>query len=214
MTADPLPTPRYSIAQAARMAGLHPARVRRWLGVGGSPPTVVRQPGASRAHVSFLDLVELDMVRSLVFDGFELRRLRAAVQDAATRLGIDHPLARRQFLCDGQRLFLDDGEALVVLGHGGRLALDRVVRERSRVIEFAPDGRARRWWPMGRGDVVVLDPDLSWGEPAIDGTRWTTHALVQAVRGEQGDVHRVATIYQIEVEKVRRAMEYEGLIAA
>lgn len=211
---DPRHTGRYTIAQAARLARLHPSRVRRWLGVSGEPATVIRHAETPVGLVSFLDLIELEIVRALLHEGFEIRKLREAVRDAAARLKVDHPLAQKRFLVGDTRLFLEDTHGVIELGSGGQAAFETVVRQRSRVLDFAKDGLAARWWPLGHHSIVVIDPVVAWGEPSVAGTRWTTHALAQAVRAQGGDQSAVAEDYGLEIEQIRRALEYEGLVAA
>jgi uncharacterized protein (DUF433 family) len=48
----------------------------------------------------------------------------------------------------------------------------------------------------------------------VTGTRIFTRTLVQAVRAEGDDVQRVADLYDLNVEQVRAAMEYEERQAA
>src|SRR4051812_3928519 len=103
---DPRHVGRYTIPDAARMTGLASARVRRWLGNAAARPAVIRHASTDRDLVSFLDLVELDIVHSLVREGYDFRRLREAIHDGAQRLGTDHPLAQKRFLADGRDLFL------------------------------------------------------------------------------------------------------------
>ena len=211
---DVLHQPCYSIPRVARLVHLHPARVRRWLGTSSSSPTIVRAGQAEQNKASFLDLVELYMVAELVRQGFRLPRLRALLQEAARHEKLDHPLARRRFLIDGDHLFLDQNDAVLELGTGGQLALERIIRERAEKVEFDPNGLACLWWPMGRDADVVVDPTTLWGEPRIAGTRLSTHMIASAVRAEGNNFERVAAQYELPVERIRRAVEYEGLLAA
>ncbi len=67
---------------------------------------------------------------------------------------------------------------------------------------------------MGRDADVVVDPTTLWRETLIAGTRLSTHMIAASVRAEGNNFERVADQYALPVEGIRRAVEYEGLLAA
>lgn len=214
---------RYIPAEAARMLNMSARTVRRWLAATPAhPPSgapVIRHPDTPEGMVSFLDLVELRMVRELVrASGLNLRTVRKNLQEAARLLGVDHPLARRRLLRQEKHLFvgLSDGPdaPFVVLGTNGQLALEQLLHERAEVLDFNEDDLAIRWWPLGRERPVVVDPAVGFGNPTIAGTRIYTSTLVSMVRAEEGDYEKVGRLYHLAPDVVRTAVEYEGLLAA
>lgn len=213
---DPRHAPYYPIAQAAQIVGLSPRRVRAWLGADAAArPTVVRKEGAPPDAASFLDLVEMRAVKDLLSQpGVSILKLRAKLAEAARIEGVDHPLAQRKFLVDGAHLFLDQGEVIVELGRGGQIAFEKIIRERATELEFDASGLAQRWWPLGLGKVVVIDPEYLCGEPRIEGHRLSTRFLAQAVRAEPGGVPAVAKMYDIDEASIHLALEYQGYLAA
>lgn len=206
---------RYRPTDAARMVGLQPSTARRWLQRAGADP-------AGGHAVSFLSLVELVMVKEIRRQtGLSMQRVRRHIEEAERILKTTHPLARRRFLVDGKHLFVglsSSGDApFMELGTEGQIALEGVLRQRARVLDFleaGDDDFACRWYPLGRDVDVVVDPAVGWGTPLVAGTRIYTRTLVQAVRAEGDDVQRVAELYEIPVSKVEAAMRYEGLQAA
>jgi hypothetical protein len=34
-------------------------------------------------------------------------------------------------------------------------------------IEFTANGQAKRWFPLKRSNVIVLDPDIAFGKPIL-----------------------------------------------
>lgn len=178
-------------------------------------PAVVRPEGQDGPQVSFLDLVELQLVRTLVEEkGVSLPRLQRSVQDLTRRKGLHHPLARERLYVTGGRLFAEDGSVMLELGTNGQTALSEVIRACGERLEFDRKGIATRWHPMGRENVIVIDPRRGWGEPCIEGTRLTTHAVKMAVVGEGGNVAAVAAMYGIKPEHVQQALDYESKLAA
>jgi uncharacterized protein (DUF433 family) len=158
---------------------------------------------------SFLDLIELHMLAGLR-KYVPAKRLKAAILDAAERLGVDHPLARHSFLRDGGHLFLEKEGAILHLGRAGQLAFPNIIRPRAELIAFADDGIAARWYPLGRENCVVINPSIQGGVPTIDGTRIDTRTLAESVDVE-GDVNKVARIYEIDVNQVRMAWAWHRI---
>lgn len=216
---------RYQPAELARMVGLPPSTARRWLGMGPSSSgkgVVKRHPDTAPAYASFLDLVEVLMIRDLVKgSGLSLKKVRAHVAEAERLLGIDHPLARRRFLRDGDHLFVGlsgpKSGPFIELGENGQVHLEGIVRQRALTLDFdgeTGDELACRWWPMGREGGVMVDPSYGWGNPVVAGTRIYTRVLASMVRAEGNDFDKVAWAYEISPAQVHQAVEFEGLLAA
>ena len=214
----PMHDGRYEPALVARWLGMHHSTVRRWLATSPSYRTdramVVRSNETPRRLASFLDLVELYIAKELIGRGIGPRKLRRALRETSERLGVDHPLARRQFLVDGRSLYLPIDDQVIDLGEGGQLGLGPIIRERAEKLEFDLEGLAKRWWPAGRGGHVVVDPEVGYGVPVVEGTGTSTAVLHTFWIAEGRDSNRVADWYGLPVEDVKRAVEFEERVAA
>jgi uncharacterized protein (DUF433 family) len=211
---------RYTPTDAARLVGLHPSTVRRWLQVspsasGGRTPVV--RDGGEPGLVSFLDLVELDMLRRLREKGVSTHALIRAAQEATECLQVDHPFVRRGVrVAPGKRtahIYLpmpaeSEREGLLHLGNRGQMALAEVVEQISELLDYDLDGLVRRWWPEGRAGGVVVDPEVGFGEPVVTGTRIHADVLFDMVEAEDGDVDRVAQLYEIPPQRVNQAIAF------
>lgn len=211
---------RYTPAEVARLLGMSPATVRRWLASSPSIPgeraVVVRDGVHGGALASFLDLVELSIADELVRRfGLRTALLRASLREASRRLGLHHPLARRQFLVEGRRLHLPMTDGTILeLGSGGQLGLNEVIRTLARAVEFDPDGLARKWWPLGEGGPISVAPDVAFGAPVVEGSRLEVATLVDLCEAEGGDIERVAWLYELSPEVVRQAVGFGARRAA
>jgi len=178
--ADPWEAAVYEAAEVGRWARLRPALVRRWL---RSAPS-----GQRRARASFLDLIDLLFAGPFLARGLRLRQLRAGLDEAGHLLGVDH-FAARDFFTDGHGIFLRTrtyGDAMLRLLSDGRwIAADDIV-DISGSIEFdAGSGVAERWYPSGVDGLIVIDPLVAGGRPAIDGRAVPT-AEVHAAFADAG----------------------------
>jgi len=224
-----LTRPAYSVAEAGRLVGLAPGRVRRWLRgyeyaycdtVRGQPPVLRGRPVGS-SYASFLDLVDLLFVKQFLDRGVSLQKVRRALDEARELLGTDH-FARRTFFTDGGSIFLrlqeadgDWPDALLELMSGGQWVIAPVIRELARQIDFeSPDGLAKRWYPLGRDRPVVLDPTVAYGAPSITGRGVKTTNIHDLFVAEGESLASVRSWWELSDDEIRAAVDFERQLAA
>ena len=109
----------------------------------------------------------------------------------------------------------DKGDAILELLSGGQWVISDFIHELAQQIDFGgPCGFARRWYPMGKEGLVVLDPAISFGRPIIKGKGITTLNIYDFYRGEKKNIDAVSSWMNIEISEVKAAVEFEQLIAA
>jgi len=221
----------YTRADAARLLGLSPGRVSSWVRGyryvwgpkdrrrRGKQPAVIRTDipiiDGSLA-VSFLELVELFVVKQFRDKDIPLQTVRVAWNHAARAFDTLHPFADRRVFTDGGRIFMalqDDGGAPDVLEVSSRRMPFQVVagpifHESFHEIEFDDNtALARRWWPRGREIPIVLDPTIAFGAPVVRGTRVPTATLARYAAGRP--VKAVADAFELPAEQVKAAVAFE-----
>ena len=202
--ADPWDAAVYEAAEVGRWAGLRPSLVRRWL---RSAPS-----GQRRARASFLDLIDLLFAGPFLSRGLRLRQFRAALDEAGHLLGVDH-YASRDFFTDGHGIFLRTrtyGDAMLRLLSDGRwIAADDIV-DIAGSIEFdAGSGVAERWYPSGVDGLIVVDPLVAGGRPAIDGRAVSTADVHAAFTDEGRSVAGVRARLGLSTGEVEAAVLFE-----
>lgn len=218
-----LDQPLYGYAEAARLARLPVATVRRWLlgyrysdddGIAVVMPPVTRgERVAEREGVSFLDLVELAAIGRLKERGFSLVAIRRVVAYCREELDVAHPLATARFRTDGRDIFIaHEGALLDVLRRRGAYAWDDVLAPFLDTLDYEDD-LARRWWPMGRQSLIVVDPEIGFGLPVVAGVGVRTETIGEHFRaGDPTDA--IAREYGLDREQVERALRFELRLAA
>jgi DNA-binding transcriptional MerR regulator len=148
---------------ACRIVGVTPRQIQYWDEIGLAKPSASAAAGrGSRRRYSFLDLVRLSVVRSLIERGLKPKNIRkslAVLRDARPKV-LD-PLARLNLVTDGERLFLVTADRRQILDVLERqfvfsIALGPLVRElRGRAESLSLDTLAARRPPSvgnrGRG---------------------------------------------------------------
>jgi uncharacterized protein (DUF433 family) len=217
----------YSVAEAARLAEVPSARIRRWLrgysylttaGKRDSSPVISRELPIidGELALSFLDLIEVKVVNALRIQRISWKLIRLAEQHAREIFHVGHPFATKKFRTDGRRIFADlkkeHGERPLVDLADNQLTFRSVVEPNLKNIDFDSKQRAERWWPMGCRHRVLLDPQRSFGQPIVrEGV--PTIVLARAFKLEQS-YETISKWYEVEVRAVRDAVQFERNMAA
>jgi uncharacterized protein (DUF433 family) len=220
----------YPLQQAARLVGVEPRAVRRWLqgyswkhgtGRASSAPlwrTQLSDEELPGEVIGFRDLLELRLVAAFVAHGVGLKTIRATVDEAAQTFGGAYPLTNHRFLTDGKRIFLDAVEATGERSMRDVLSKQYVFSDIIKPslyagIEYAAEG-ARRWFPMARRRDIVLDPALQFGTPVLADAGIPTDTIHAAYIAEGRDSAMVARVFNITTRAVNAAVAFETKLAA
>jgi len=225
-----LDSPAYPIAEAARMVALSPGQVKRWLQGyafayrtktepqvrhSKKPPVVPGTQHRESNYASFLDVIDLLLVKKLLVDGISLQHARIVIDEAKDFLDTRH-LGYETFFTLGGRVFLEiDSSSIMALSAGGQMALERFIRELGHQIEF--DERTKlaiRWYPLHPDRRVVVDPSVSFGRPVIAGRRVTTSNIYDFFVSEKRQVRVLCDWMDLDQEEVEAAVKLEEQLAA
>lgn len=211
-----LTSPRYTYAEADRVAGVSRGTARRWLsGYAYRVPTgqTVKvppiTPGTTEAGaVSFLDVVEIVAIGGLKEAGFSTRAIRQIVRNCQEILGVQRPLTTLKLKTGGRDVFIDQGSVLLEVGRRKRMqAWDEVLAPFLDTLDYTHEV-ASRWWPLGRDVPIIVDPNYGHGLPVIAGSGVRTEIIRE--RAEAGDlIQQIASDFNLDCTEVERALQFE-----
>jgi uncharacterized protein (DUF433 family) len=173
--------PVYSISQTAKLAGVHPITIRRWL-YGSHTNSTKMKPvfgentvSGEKAEVSFLQLAEIVVVGRFRQRQVKLDTLRQAHAYASHTLHLDYPFAWLHLKTDGVHVFSDfekdhPDASLLSLDKKGQLTLPGNVIQALELFDYENEFAAR-WYPIGRNVPIVIDPRFGAGRPTIPDRR-------------------------------------------
>jgi len=222
-----LGTGMYPLPRAARLVGAELRTVRRWLkgyawkcgdGRKVSGPLWTLQHAQDEEFgdeqvLGFQDLLELRTVARFIAQGVSLQVIRATIDVARETLG-DYPLHAKRFVTDGKKIFLGEDPKLLDVRRQ-QFAMDAVIRPSLlEGIEYGANAAALRWFPVPRKRLVVLDPQVQFGEPIVARGGVPTDTLAAACKAEGDNVERVARLYRVTPQEVRAAVAFEQQLAA
>lgn len=223
-----LQTGIYTIPDAARLTGVTPWRIRRWVkgyefrvkhGRHRSPPVWNSQidPIGNAIALGFLDLLEVQCVDAFISAGVNWKTLRCVHDRAQQMVHHTHPFCTHRFATDGRTIFLEvreqNDEVTLWDMREVQRVFDRVIRPLLKNVELGEGRTPLRWWPRGKAHLVALDPRRSFGQPIVFREGVPTAVLARSVVAN-GSVDEVARWFEIPKDSVRKAVEYEQSLAA
>lgn len=219
----------YTIPEAARLTGVSSARIRRWLKGYDfktkkrrhhSNPVWIGQldPIDGKLAVGFRDLIEIRFVAAFIRQGVSWKTMRAAHVAAQQRLRTQHPFCTNRFVTDGREILLRQaekfGDAALLDITTSQQEFARIVEPFLKELEFADGTTLVRWWPLGMGRAVVVDPARNFGQPIAAHAGVATRVLAQSVKANGGSVELVVRWYEVDPREVNDALEFETGLAA
>lgn len=158
----------------------------------------------------FLTLIEIIAVDSFREIGVSFPKIKLAHEMLADMLNTSYPFAHAELMSDGKRIFYDVDTALLEMNKKQQLSFTRLVAPYCKKIDFQnKTNLAERYWPLGKGHNIVVDPHHSFGQPVITGTNTTAEAIMNMLRaGESPEM--IASLYELnrkDVEDVRAFMK-------
>jgi uncharacterized protein (DUF433 family) len=212
--------PLYSYGESDYLAQVTPGTSKRWLDgyqywrpsgerVAQPPVTPGSRPDGG---VTFLDLMEITAIGLLKQAGFSLPRIRDIVSNCQDILGLQRPLVTVQFKTDGREIFVDQGAALLEVGRRkGQQAWNEFLAPFLEEIDYEHE-LARRWYPLGRDKLVVIDPAYGHGLPVVRDTGVRTEIVFERFQvGES--IREIAGDFNIQPDEVEQALQLESRLA-
>jgi uncharacterized protein (DUF433 family) len=202
----------YRIADVARYARIPVSTIYDWFRTRSVLESDFIRIDDMRA-VSFHDLIDTFVAHHFRKFGVTLRTVRRAYRNLIGVLGTPHPFCHRGLYTDGKRIIVDVSKAL------GESTLQDAVKDQ-RFFDFIKkhldhvsyselNNLATRWLIHTN---VMIDPQIAFGSPVIQGTRVNTHIVHGTYYANNKDAALVSRLYRISTGQVKDAVTFEDSI--
>jgi len=205
-----LSVPTYQVSDAARYADISTSSIRNWQKLAAIAP---REHGDL---LSYLQLIEIAVIAAMRKTGVPFSAIREAKNYLSRTLNSDHPFALHCFKTDGKKILMDlsefdvrEKEKLIDISHNGQLGWNSILKDKLQEFEYHKEtGIVQRWHIQGPHSPIVIDPQISFGAPAVKGIpTWSIKARLDA--GES--IAEIADDFSIETSDVSQALRFEGV---
>jgi uncharacterized protein (DUF433 family) len=216
----------YAVPEVARLTGVPAARVRRYVcgysykhaGERRASPPVFQSDYRTTAEgvaLSFRDMIETRFIDAFREYGVNPHEIRRASRVAARRWHVAHPFSTRRFRTDGRQIFeeilKEEGDELIHLAREQRVFY-KVIEPTLHGLVFEKEVVVR-WYPLGEGEPVVIDPHRSLGKPVVS-TSGVPTVLLAAAADAFPSLEAVADWYAVELREVKAAIRFEAQLVA
>jgi uncharacterized protein (DUF433 family) len=164
--------------------------------------------------LSFLELAELTVVAKFRRGSghrIPLWRLRDAHLFARQRLGLDYPFASGKLKVEGGHIMHEfegehPGPGKLAIDIGGAFVLPIEFNDALDMFDFAADGTAVKWYPIGKDRPVVIDPEHAAGQMTILGRN--VRVTVIRERWDAGwEIPDIADDFSLSAREVEAALK-------
>lgn len=216
-----LDRPLYSIAEAAILLRLPGYTLRRWLEgaevAGVTYPPVIRAAGTGSDAVTWGEFVEAGLLRGYREKSVSMQRMRPFVERARKEFGVPYPLAHFRPLVTNKQLVyelqIESGlppALFLVQETADQMVWAESILKFLEKVEFALETDViARFFPLGKEQPVVIDPDVSFGIPQIRGIR--TELIAESVQA--GGLDEAAASWGVDLAEIDAAVTWESSLA-
>lgn len=220
--------PAYSMTDAARCIGAHPATLRSWF-KGRSYPTKDgprRSPNllvpAAQDALSFQNLVQAHVVQGIRKRyHIPMHRVRDALAYLRESMGNLDLLASKEFFHDTEHLLLNVEDRLISLSERGQNVSATILAQYLHRIDYGDDGFASRLHPFfytATGQLyeprhIMIDPTIAFGKPCLE--RLGVKTEIIADRFFAGEpIEELSADYGAKPEEIQEAIRWSARTAA
>jgi uncharacterized protein (DUF433 family) len=202
----------YSIPDIAFLLRLPKAKVRRWLNDFWDARLAKKYnqkyswgKGREKA-TNFYTLIEFYVFYQLRDAGVAVNSIFSAHEEIANQLKTPYPFASAELLTDGKSILysLEDGTT-VKADKTRQIAFKEIIKDFCKKIAFSNNKLAERYYPLGKEQQVIVDPNHQFGQPVIEHTNVLAETIYRMhTAGESNEF--LARLYDIPLKNVEAAI--------
>lgn len=157
---------------------------------------------------NFQTLIEFYTFSQLKIHGIPTKKILNAHNIISEQLKTPYPFATSTILTDGKRIFFspDNEESIIHADVTLQYTIKEIIKQFCEKIDFQND-MAYRFWPKGKSNAIVIDPEHQFGQPIIANTNVLAETLFLLHKGGES-VGFIANLYNIPDLKVYDAIEF------
>lgn len=160
--------------------------------------------------VSFHTLVEFYVMVQFSEAGVKTRSVLEAHKELSKTYGTPFPFALKEVLdsirTDGKKIYFSREGNTITLDGSRQLNLD-FIQVFFKKLEFDSDSLASRFWPLGKENSILIDPERKFGHPVVNDKNIYPETIFNHYKS--GDpIEYISLVYNLTEKEVKDAINY------
>jgi uncharacterized protein (DUF433 family) len=157
--------------------------------------------------VNFLTLIEMYVFYTLKDKGVKTSTIIKAHSNMAKFLSTPYPFAQQELYTDGKHLLFGIGNILIQTDKSLQIVIWGILENFLEKIYYSDIRLAKKFYPLGKNNSVVINPENQFGQPIIDGTNILTQTLYFLYKGGE-PIESIEKLYNLTHQNIIDAIEF------
>lgn len=163
---------------------------------------------------NFYTLIELLTVSALREVGLSFKKIKIAHNQLSHILNTPYPFAKKHIVTDGKNVWSDELESFLKLDQSEQFHFYEILKPFLKKLEYEEKTQfAARYWPLGVGKAIVVDPLHRFGEPILKGTNISVDVLWNFIQANE-PLEYLSKIYDVPISDLESVQDFYSQNAA
>ena len=162
-------------------------------------------------YTNFLTMIELYIFNQLRERNISIPKILIAYNELKVMLKVDYPFASSDLFVSGKLIALSENLDFITVNGKRQFIFDFAKPYFEKIVFNDNSKLAELYYPLGKERSIVVNPNVLFGQPTIDGTRISASTLYDLYQSGESK-EEISEIYSIEVNLVNDVVTfYQGL---
>lgn len=157
--------------------------------------------------VNFNVLIELYVFFKLQEIGVKIKDILIARENICKESKVVYPFATKEILTDGKKIYYKINKTLVNADGSKQTAIEKILEEYLKKIDFDENDRAVRFYPNGKKSAVVVDPHHQFGQPTLKGTNIIVDSIWSMYKSGESK-KTIKVLYELSAKQVEDVISF------
>jgi len=149
--------------------------------------------------VNFLTLIEVYVFNTFLENGVKRNKIKKFHKNLSEKLNTDYPFAHHEFFYSNKEIYTSK-QTNIYFDTDFNYIIDSFIIPFTNKIEYSDvTNIATKFYPLGKNSNIVIDPQIQFGKPTVNGTRLTTDVIEEMLKNKMKP-KVIASWYEVEEE--------------